>query len=103
MEQQIHFCTTHDGARIDLKNLRRDLDIQSEMKRSTDGAHFATEHEREEPAAEEPNSGKTLLESDLAPAAEQPREGSVHYRIAALVAMLVLATVALILWYYSHS
>jgi serine/threonine protein kinase len=91
---------------IDLKGLRRDLDIQSEMKRTgVSGVHrvdsiperksSGSSAEADRPAAET-NFAETTRAPDDAPA----RDGSIVYRVAALIAMLILAITAFGLWLY---
>jgi len=70
-----------------LKNLRRDLDSHSEMKRCTPGKDLS------EPATSIADPRTT---SSDAPAGE----GSIGYRVAALLAMLLLALAALVIWFY---
>jgi eukaryotic-like serine/threonine-protein kinase len=90
----------------DLKSLRRDLDIQSEMRRSSAldisdpesvvNQKFAPK-DSEGAASEQATS---LAEPRPTRSDSQPPEGSVRYRIGALVAMLLLAVGALGIWYY---
>jgi serine/threonine protein kinase/pimeloyl-ACP methyl ester carboxylesterase len=91
---------------VDLKNLRRDLDIQSEMKRTNvSGVH------RVDAVPERKTSGSRAeadrlaaetnpLETTRAPDDDHTREGSLVYRIAALIAMLILAITGFGLWLY---
>ena len=92
---------------IDLKSLRRDLDIQSEMRRSAaPGASVAgTTSADQQVATREPD----IALSEQATSLAEPRptrsdghttDGSIRYRIGVLVAMLVLAVGALGIWYY---
>ena len=75
---------------IDLKSLRRDLDIQSEISRTS------------APDREITATVRTLDPAHPTSWAAQDGEGSVGYRIAAMVAMLLLALVAIVIWYYGR-
>jgi serine/threonine protein kinase/pimeloyl-ACP methyl ester carboxylesterase/tetratricopeptide (TPR) repeat protein len=94
---------------IDLKSLRRDLDIQSEIRRSSAPDISAAEaaFASQPVATKEPDVDL----SEQATSVTEPRptrsdghtpDGSIRYRIGALVAMLVLAVGALGIWYYFH-
>jgi eukaryotic-like serine/threonine-protein kinase len=89
---------------IDLKNLRRELDIQSEMRRSTASVQ-ETESVTPRPAstivpvpADTSVAGKGPTTEV---AASSPR--SVGYRIAVLMALIVLALTGLLIWNYLRS
>ena len=90
----------------DLKSLRRDLDIQSEMRRSS-----APEISDPDSAVNQkfPAKDSEGAASEQATSLAEPRpprsdrqhpEGSIRYRIGALLAMLILAVGALGTWYY---
>jgi len=86
---------------IDLKNLRRELDIRSEMKRSAsseinseDG--FGARLEQRESESSSSNTANLPLIAGNG-------EGSRGYRILAFVAMLVLAAAALVFLLYLRS
>jgi|GEM_PF-210548 len=92
---------------IDLKSLRRDLDIQSEMQRSV--ATGVTDTDIAPPSIGA--SGTDVVLSEQATSLAEPRqtrsdgqtpEGSIRYRIAMLVAMLILALATIAIWYYFH-
>ncbi len=90
---------------IDLKNLRRDLDVQSEIRRST--APDGTDSVEKQAAAT--HSEGALLEQATSLGEPRPTrsdehtpDGSIRYRIGALVAMLLLAAGTLGVWYYFH-
>jgi serine/threonine protein kinase/pimeloyl-ACP methyl ester carboxylesterase len=91
---------------IDLKNLRRDLDIQSEMRRSTAPAAGFAETVDNQPVA---TGGSAVELSAPVTSFAEPRptgseddasEGSIRYRVAALIAMLLLAVGSLVVLYY---
>jgi serine/threonine protein kinase/pimeloyl-ACP methyl ester carboxylesterase/tetratricopeptide (TPR) repeat protein len=93
---------------IDLKSLRRDLDIQSELSRSSAPGPRVSEADitpefvtsnTEVGLSEHPTS---LAETRPTSSDTQSGEGSVRYRIAALIAMLLLAVASLGVWYYFH-
>jgi serine/threonine protein kinase/pimeloyl-ACP methyl ester carboxylesterase/Flp pilus assembly protein TadD len=93
---------------IDLKTLRRDLDIQSEIRRSSGPDISATDSVANQKFAA--NDSDAAL-SEQATSLAEPRptrsdgptpDGSIRYRIGALVAMLLLALAALGVWYYFH-
>lgn len=94
---------------IDLKSLRRDLDIQSEISRSTaPGVHATdiditkqdvTTSKADAGVSEQPTSPG---EADPTPGDNQPGEGSIRYRVAAMIAMLLLALAALGIWYFGR-
>lgn len=87
---------------IDLKSLRRDLDIQSEIGRSSAPSRSVTTQ-----AVANSNAGISSSEMatglpELRPTRSdgQTSEGSIRYRIGAMFAMLFLAVGALSVWYY---
>jgi len=92
---------------IDLKNLRRELDLRSEMKRST---QLGVSREIESIAVGENSPGAsdgdlphevTNLADPRVTSSESPApDGSVGYRIAALIAMVLLAIATLMIWFY---
>ena len=87
---------------IDLKSLRRDLDIQSEISRSNAPSPRvsdirAASSDADVGLSEQPTS---LAEARPTSTDTQTGEGSVRYRIAALMAMLLLAVASLGIWYY---
>jgi len=93
---------------IDLKNLRRDLDFQSEMRRAggpdtgvadaaSAGGEVATP-----PEAVLSDQATSLIEPRSTSSEANRGDGSIRYRIGALVAMLLLAIGTLGLWYYFH-
>jgi pimeloyl-ACP methyl ester carboxylesterase/tRNA A-37 threonylcarbamoyl transferase component Bud32 len=85
---------------IDLKNLRRDLDVRSEILRSTAPDPVVT---TDTTVAPETSGSRDAVTVSGAPAwAEQRGEGSVGYRIAAMVAMFLLALLAIIIWFYGR-
>jgi serine/threonine protein kinase/pimeloyl-ACP methyl ester carboxylesterase len=93
---------------IDLKTLRRELDIQSEMKRSTvsgvdvpDGGVMKAESEVKGGPTD--SLAQATDSAEARPATNEPRlDGSVAYRIAALLAMLALAVGTLGIWYFFY-
>jgi hypothetical protein len=91
---------------IDLKNLRRDLDIQSEMRRpAPDREITSTEVNRSEAVenvSDGPKEATGLGAARSIPNDPPAGEGSVGYRIAAMVAMFLLALVAIVIWYYGR-
>jgi eukaryotic-like serine/threonine-protein kinase len=93
---------------IDLRSLRRDLDIQSEMRRSSAPDLSDTDSDASQRFAAKDSEG-ALLEQATSLAEPRPTrsdghtpDGSIRYRIGALVAMLLLAVGALGVWYYFH-
>jgi TolB-like protein/Tfp pilus assembly protein PilF len=91
---------------IDLKSLRRDLDIQSEMKRSTGSGVSGTDTAVDQQVASRISE---VALSEQATSLAEPRptrsdahvpDGSIRYRVAALIGMLLLALAALAVWYY---
>jgi serine/threonine-protein kinase len=90
----------------DLKSLRRDLDIQSEMRRSSapDISDPDSAVNQKFPAKDSEGAASeqatNLAEPRPTPSDGQPPEGSIRYRIGALLAMLILAVGALGAWYY---
>jgi len=91
---------------IDLKSLRRDLDIQSEMQRSGAPSTGSAESVDNQEVAAKTSAG---VSSEQVTSLDQRRptrsdghvpEGSIRYRVGALIAMLLLAVGALSLWYY---
>jgi eukaryotic-like serine/threonine-protein kinase len=91
---------------IDLKNLRRDLDIQSEINRSSSPSPKVSDADIN-PEIATSNADVGLSEQPTSLADARPTstdthigEGSIRYRIAALVAMLLLAVATLGIWYY---
>ena len=94
---------------IDLKSLRRDLDIQSELRRTAaPGTSVSDSTSADQQLA--PTISEVAL-SEQATSLTEPRptrsdahvsEGSIRYRIAALVAMVLLTIAALSVWYYFH-
>ena len=94
---------------IDLKSLRRDLDIQSEMQRSVAPGFGSPGAGGAKQEAVTSNADIDKLEQVTSLAEPRPTrsdahvsEGSIRYRVAALVAMLLLAIGALSVWYYFH-
>src|SRR5438874_2012437 len=92
---------------IDLKSLRRDLDIQSEMRRSvapnlsvTDGAVNKPEITTSNANLNKSEQATSLGESRTTRGDSHPRPGSVRYRIAALLAMILVALATPGIWYY---
>jgi eukaryotic-like serine/threonine-protein kinase len=93
---------------IDLKSLRRDLDIQSEMQRSATPDLSGTDSLVDRQVAAKDSEGG-LSEQATSLAESRPTrgdghipDGSIGYRIGALVAMLLLAVGAMGVWYYLH-
>jgi serine/threonine protein kinase/pimeloyl-ACP methyl ester carboxylesterase/tetratricopeptide (TPR) repeat protein len=93
---------------IDLKSLRRDLDIQSEMQRSSAPSVSGADSVDDQQVAAKVSADAL---SEQATSLDQRRptrsdghipEGSIRYRIGALVAMLLLAVGALSLWYFQR-
>ena len=89
---------------IDLKNLRRDLDIQSEVRHSSvpgvgvsDANNLKPKPGSASDVSEQPTS---LAEPRLTSSSSGAGEGSIRYRIGALVAMLLLAVITLGIWFY---
>ncbi len=83
------------------------MDLQSEMRRSP-----ASKVSGHDPSIDQ---GKVANHQDIreldraatatdleSAAGARPGEGSVLYRIIALVAMLILAVAAIVFWYYSR-
>ena len=94
---------------IDLKSLRRDLDIQSEMKRSSASGRVGPDTAVANQKFAAKDSDVALSEQATSLAEPRPTrsdghtpDGSIRYRIGALVAMLLLAVGALGIWYYFH-
>lgn len=89
---------------IDLKNLRRDLDFQSEMRRSpTPGvADFAVNELKPDVGTTVDLSGPATSLAPRQPTSGDSHqgEGSIRYRVTALAAMLLLAVGSLSVWYY---
>jgi hypothetical protein len=93
---------------IDLKNPRRDLDIRSEMKRSTPSevsgdVESIPSHRENSTGASSRNLSEvaTRVADPGATSSNHPAgEGSMGYRIAAMIAMLLLALAALGIWFY---
>jgi hypothetical protein len=92
---------------IDLKNLRRDLDIQSEMKRSSAPGIKLADSDDTKPETRELDTA--LSAPAMSPAEARggtldarDGEGSVGYRIAIMVAMFLLALVTMLIWYYKR-
>lgn len=93
---------------IDLKSLRRDLDIQSEMRRSSAPDISGTDSVANQKFAAK-DSDVALSEqatslTEPRPTASDARagDGSIRYRVTALIAMLILAIGTLGVWYYLH-
>jgi serine/threonine protein kinase/pimeloyl-ACP methyl ester carboxylesterase/tetratricopeptide (TPR) repeat protein len=94
---------------IDLKSLRRDLDIQSEMRRSTaSGTNVAGTTSADQQVAAK-DKDIALSEQATSLAEQRPTrsdghtpDGSIRYRIGVLIAMLLLAIGAMGVWYYLH-
>jgi len=93
---------------IDVKNLRRDLDIQSEMRRSlaADGEAKGTGLKDEVRTGDQ---GLALSKAEQVPTemdstfeAPQRGEGSVRYRIALMVAMFLVALAGFLFWYFTR-
>jgi serine/threonine-protein kinase len=90
----------------DLKSLRRDLDIQSEMRRSSapDISDPDSAVNQKFPAKDSEGAASeqatSLAEPRPTRSDRQHPEGSIRYRIGALLAMLILAVGALGTWYY---
>ena len=92
------------GVMIDLKNLRRELDIQIEMRRSTASV------EETEPVTAQPVSKIAPFAADTsvdekrstAEVATSSRY-SLRYRIAVLIVLTVLAFSGFLIWIYSRS
>jgi serine/threonine protein kinase/pimeloyl-ACP methyl ester carboxylesterase/Tfp pilus assembly protein PilF len=83
---------------IDLKNLRRELDIKSEMQTSTSSrVDFHLTNQQKPDSAAATSLGEQQSASDGA-----PRDGSIGYRIGAFFVMLLLAAGSLSIWYYRH-
>jgi eukaryotic-like serine/threonine-protein kinase len=93
---------------IDLKTLRRDLDIQSEISRSSaPGPGVSDADIKPEVAAGRADlslSEQATSLAELRPTRSdgEVSEGSIRYRIGALIAMLVLAIVTMSVWYYFY-
>jgi serine/threonine-protein kinase len=90
---------------IDLKSLHRDLDIQSEMQRSSAPDMSGADSAANQQAAKDSEGASSVQATSLAEARPtrsdgHTPEGSIRYRLGALVAMLLLAVGALGLWYY---
>jgi len=90
----------------DLKSLRRDLDIQSEMRRSSAPEISDPDSVVNQKFPAKDSEGATseqatnLAEPRPTRSDRQHPEGSIRYRIGALLAMLILAVGALGTWYY---
>ena len=84
---------------IDIKTLRRDLDIKSEMKRSTSSEISGTDNFGAQVGQHESSGSSKVANLPLV----GDEEGSRGYRILALVAMLVLAAAALVFLLYLRS
>jgi len=94
---------------IDLKSLRRDLDIQSEISRSSAPGLHATDIDitKQDVATSNADAGVSEQptspgEAGPTPGEDQPGEGSIRYRVAAMIAMLLLALAALGIWYFGR-
>jgi serine/threonine protein kinase/pimeloyl-ACP methyl ester carboxylesterase/tetratricopeptide (TPR) repeat protein len=92
---------------IDLKSLRRDLDIQSERRRSSAASLHASDTDMTKPEIAISNAAVGLSERPASLAEARPTsadtqagDGSIRYRITALVAMLLLAVITLAIWFY---
>ena len=91
---------------IDLKSLHRDLDIQSEIQRSSAPDMSGADSVANQQIAAKDSEGASSAQTTSLAAPRPTRsdshtpEGSIRYRIAALVAMLLLAVGALGIWYY---
>lgn len=91
---------------LDLKSLRRELDIQSELRRSSSAISKEasgvdeTGSSEPEPSLTEPDRVAEVAATD---SNDGPRgEGSVGYRIAAMVAMLLLALAGILFWFFGR-
>ncbi len=88
---------------IDLKNLRRDIDIKSELQR-TDVSGLGSSHSAPPRRPESDTSASITStnadEKGSTSAKAAPLDGSVGYRIAALIGMVLLAIAAFCLWLY---
>ncbi|MDX6383447.1 MAG: hypothetical protein QOK48_1020 [Blastocatellia bacterium] len=94
---------------LDLKSLRRDLDIQSEMRRSS-----SPDVDTKDSSAARAKGKQKVLDLALpdperfseaagSSSNDGPRgEGSVGYRIAAMVAMLLLALAGVLFWFFGR-
>jgi serine/threonine protein kinase/pimeloyl-ACP methyl ester carboxylesterase/Flp pilus assembly protein TadD len=87
---------------IDLKTLRRDLDIQSEMRRS-----ISTENGSKSDVANQESAGFAgspavtgMADKRSTVDGADVRDGSIRYRLGALVLMVIVAVGALVVWYY---
>jgi serine/threonine-protein kinase len=94
---------------IDLKSLRRDLDIQSEMRRSSapdisaaESAFASQPVATKEPDVDLSEQATSLTEPRPTRSDDHIPDGSIRYRIGALIAMLVLAIGTMSVWYYLH-
>jgi serine/threonine protein kinase/pimeloyl-ACP methyl ester carboxylesterase len=94
---------------IDLKSLRRDLDIQSEMRRSSTPDHEVKDSSGAKVEVGKGDQDLTLskdeqfpTEAGSTPGERQRGEGSVSYRIAAMIAMFLLALAGFLFWFFSR-
>lgn len=91
---------------LDLKSLRRDLDIQSEIDRSNaSSARVSDDIVKPVVAATDADAGLSERVTSLAHARptsgdDQAGEGSIRFRVMALVAMVLLAIGAMSVWYF---
>jgi len=87
-----------------MKSLRRDLDIQSEMRPSSaPGVTDANVTKHDVGVNADLSEQETSL-AEPRPTSDEGRlgEGSIRYRVAAMVAMLLLALVTLCIWYFGR-
>jgi serine/threonine protein kinase/pimeloyl-ACP methyl ester carboxylesterase len=94
---------------IDIKSLRRDLDIQSELRRSSsadqelkDLSGAKDETRKGDQDLSFPKGERFSADAGLASNESQRGEGSVGYRIAAMVAMFLLALAGILFWYFGR-
>jgi serine/threonine protein kinase/pimeloyl-ACP methyl ester carboxylesterase len=94
---------------IDLKSLRRDLDIQSEMRRPSapdrevkDLSGAKDETRKDDQDFVLPKDERFPADADSTPNESQRGEGSVGLRIAAMVAMFLLALAGILFWYFGR-
>lgn len=94
---------------IDLKSLRRDLDIQSEMQRSAAQDLKVKESSESQDEVGRNDRDFSLSKAEPFPTAAgsipnegQRGDGSVGYRIAAMIAMFLLALAGILFWYFGR-
>jgi eukaryotic-like serine/threonine-protein kinase len=85
---------------IDLKSLRRDLDIKSEMQRSTAGAGTIDSDTPNPTDMAVTPAATSVAEPQRTSGGDAPRDGSIGYRVGAFVVMLLIAVISLATWFY---